>query len=52
LALKRLKWATGLRPCKSNVLMGHYVGSEIIVSAVDYTLLEDGSGRVCIKALS
>jgi len=32
--------------------MGHYVGSEIIVSAVDCTLLEDGSGRVCVNALS
>jgi len=32
--------------------MGHYVGSEIIVSAVDCTLLEVEGGRVCVKALS
>ena len=43
MALKRLKWATSLKPCTSNVLMGHYVGSKIIVSAVDYTLLGDGA---------
>ena len=38
MALKRLKWVTSLNPCISIVLIGHYVGSEIIVSDIHYTL--------------
>ena len=52
LALKRLKWVTSLKPCLSIVLIGHHVGSEIIVSAIDYSdtsANEDNSFRNHIR---